>query len=1311
MRLLRIFVASPSDLRPERQIVNRVLAELNSAPEYRLDVKFVPFLYEDSAPAVVGVEPQAVVDDFMLRAEDANIVICMFWNRLGTPLDAVDPETGHAYESGTAYELLKSYRHFRQHGAPIVLLYRCVREANLDEAGRHEASRVDAFFERFSAAGDLRGLVGQFTHADDFAWTLRTHLLHAIEHNERRDRRMRLRAMFADHHAFIGDRLSRCVGRHTELREINRLIAERMERGGYITVTGQAGQGKSTVIAKLVDEAGIEAVAHHFIPINPGPDHQVSLLRNLMARLIDKYELPDVYLASDSRPLLRDFFPKVLGEVSERGGREVIYIDGLDQLQEEPGGERDLSFLPRRLPPGIVCVLGTRPNDALRPLELLDPHYEYPLPHLSRVDFLAILARRGAQLDESTAERFYRAMDANALYLDLVARELADAEHIEPDTIIRRLAADPDNIFSLSMDRLRRQRVLWDGAIKPLLGLLLVSQRPLHDRTIRYLLRVDADTLRSALEKLGGLIASDAIGGRHLFHLKFIDYLRPADRDESRVHLFDSEEVRSWHGRLADWCESGSGDLTDIWIDTEDAAEQARRMYAREHYATHLFSSERLARLIALLNRGEFGKAKLHYDPSTRSYGRDLSLGCEALLRTASSDEERARSLPSVWRYSLLRCSLATKARNYADELFTLLVLTGRSSEALELVDLMPTAERRITALCRIAQALIQGADRRLAETILVRAEQLAESLRDIWSHSHAFRLLLRVTLAGRDWDESVRVAFRLGDARERVDALGAVIQAVAAAGDSDRMVVLIGKYFDLARQIGYRGRQEGALQAVLAHDGGQFASAAATQHPRVTPATDDSHSFAASVLIGRGDIDGATAITHRIRDPYLELTTLIDLARHGLRAAKHTTTRPIIDTLPEICTRISDATWRTEGTISLSLLMAEAGNRSGAIEFLAAASRGRMSGSHVAVLDDLPARVSAVAALAEDVAAVGNGDSALAIVEEAVTMTRDSANLEHRKACLKDIADVAARTGRDELAGDLLVEAGGAPLALYGDIDAVLEALYSIGNVKGAIDLLVSDRYLDSLLEKQNWDGAIEFARSRTSKKTTYDKTLGNTATAPAAPLSPAPAASDHEHQRYLQKRVSRSLVVARALLDARDMSRARAIVDEVLPLLPTIQGSSIRAPATARCADVLARLDEVGTAVVLMQDALGMSQRLVFADKLDVLIALLPTALDTRQVGLATSIVDKLTDAAADTQDHSAKTLALRYVVRALARVKSASRLHELVYAEWTRMQTRDEIVAVLPLASALVAEDSSAGKFLVGSFEWVDEFLAVA
>lgn len=380
----------------------------------------------------------------------------------------------------------------------------------------------------------------------------------------RAERKQRLRTTFADHRGFLQDRLESFVGRERELAEVRQRIEALLSTGGYLTITGQAGQGKSSIIAKLIEDTAkeqnsLEHVAYHFIPLTPPPDYQVALLRNLMARLILKYELSDLFLASESRAALGEGFPRVLKEIADKGETEIIFIDGLDQLQaDQQTGQRDLSFLPQgpgNPPQGIVFVLGTRPNDTLRPLELLKPYHEYKLPNLSRADFDHILQRRGVTLEQTLADRFYETLDENALYLDLVAKELAawhDITNQKVEEIVQQIADDPENLFSLTVDRLRRQETLWTAVIKPVLGLLLVTNEPLVRQHLKHLLnldstqKVDGEQLNRGLERLGGLIVIDDQQRYSLFHLKFREYLRQDTQRPNKKYVFDREDEQHW---------------------------------------------------------------------------------------------------------------------------------------------------------------------------------------------------------------------------------------------------------------------------------------------------------------------------------------------------------------------------------------------------------------------------------------------------------------------------------------------------------------------------------------------------------------------------------------------------------------------------------------------------------------------------------------------------------------------------------------------------------------------------------------------
>ena len=371
-----------------------------------------------------------------------------------------------------------------------------------------------------------------------------------------------------------------------------------------------------------------------------------------MARLILRYELSDLYVASESRPALREYFPKVLAEVVEKGGKEVIFIDGLDQLKEDVDGERDLSFLPNDVPQGIVFVLGTRPDDALRPLKLLKPHDEYRLPNLSRQDFDLILAHRGVRLELELADAFYSAMQENALYLDLVARELAEDETLMPAEMMKHIADDPNNLFTVSMARLKRKHTQWREVIKPTLGVLLVAREPLCSLHIRQIIGTDDGSLREGLERLGGLLAEDGQNRYYLFHLKLQDYLRQNERALDKEYIFATDEEEGWHEKLAHWCEQGS--ILTMWQDAQhDTGEKKCREYARQHYIAHLYYARNWRQLFKVLDTKEFGQAKIKNDPSMHSYVQELYMGQLAAGWEGWSLEDGIELLPCLWQYTL----------------------------------------------------------------------------------------------------------------------------------------------------------------------------------------------------------------------------------------------------------------------------------------------------------------------------------------------------------------------------------------------------------------------------------------------------------------------------------------------------------------------------------------------------------------------------------------------------------------------------------------------------------------------------------
>jgi len=677
----------------------------------------------------------------------------------------------------------------------------------------------------FKTPKELANLVGAAVHLWEkslpTAHTSKVPPYFRTEKSERAQREERLKALIIDHSGFIQSRLESFVGREQELAAICQNISALLPTGGYLTITGQAGQGKSSIIARLVQDSNPNEVAYHFIPFNPGPDHQVSLLRDLMAQLILKHDLSDYYVASESRPALRDFFPKVLKAIAAKGTQEVIFIDGLDQLMEDLSGERDLSFLPNYPPEGIVFVVGSRPNETLHQLELRKPLHTYHLQGITRHDFDLILQHRNVRLELGLADRYYKTMGENALYLDLVAKELAQASALKSKAISDRVADDPENIFSLTTTRLKRHAGEWREVLKPLLGVLLVAREPLTGHQLRAILNLDDEYLREGIARLGGLVADDGKNRYSLFHLKLYDYLRQDEKRPHKEYIFARDEEEGWHDTLARWCEQG--DLSLIWQHAKhDPVEQDRREYARKHYVTHLYLSHewqqpQQQRIFEVLDTVQYGQAKIRDDPSTRSYALDLDLGRQATMWEGWTIDEGIAILPRLWQYTLHRCSLTSRADQYPEEAFRLLILLGRKQEALGLVELLTNLDVKARVLQQIAKQLREQASQESEWLeLLMRAGEVVRTIQDGSAQARALSELgtnlvqaEQVEQASQVWAEAEHVIGTIQDSSAQARALSELGSALAQAGqwaEAERVIGTIQNSFQQAEALSALG-------------------------------------------------------------------------------------------------------------------------------------------------------------------------------------------------------------------------------------------------------------------------------------------------------------------------------------------------------------------------------------------------------------------------------------------------------------------------------------------------------------------------
>lgn len=183
-RQFRVFISSPGDVIPERQITKRVIGQLNE--EFAGRAYLIPILWEE--------EPMLASETFQAQIHpphETEIYIGILWSRIGSPL----PETilrpdGTRYDSGTAFEFEDAMHGFLGTGEPEILLYRKEgvptvslesRELVMDRLD--QIDRLQNYIERWLIGedGSYIGAFHMFRTEDQFESMIEMHLRKLVE--------------------------------------------------------------------------------------------------------------------------------------------------------------------------------------------------------------------------------------------------------------------------------------------------------------------------------------------------------------------------------------------------------------------------------------------------------------------------------------------------------------------------------------------------------------------------------------------------------------------------------------------------------------------------------------------------------------------------------------------------------------------------------------------------------------------------------------------------------------------------------------------------------------------------------------------------------------------------------------------------------------------------------------------------------------------------------------------------------------------------------------------------------------------------
>src|SRR5258708_11180897 len=145
-RLLRVVVASPSDVQRERETVEEVTSELNETTAYDRNLRLEVGRWEADDYPGFHVDGRQGICDQVLKIKAWDILVGIFWSRFGT--------LTRTRMTGTEHEISEAIARWRKMGTPQVMIFFNSAGPRLKSAAeRHQWALVAEFQERFPEEG------------------------------------------------------------------------------------------------------------------------------------------------------------------------------------------------------------------------------------------------------------------------------------------------------------------------------------------------------------------------------------------------------------------------------------------------------------------------------------------------------------------------------------------------------------------------------------------------------------------------------------------------------------------------------------------------------------------------------------------------------------------------------------------------------------------------------------------------------------------------------------------------------------------------------------------------------------------------------------------------------------------------------------------------------------------------------------------------------------------------------------------------------------------------------------------------------
>jgi len=135
-RVYRILIASPSDVKEEKDIAVQVIQEWNNLHSYSRKIVLLPLRWETHIAPEYGVRPQEIINRTIV--DQCDLLVGIFWTRLGSP-------TGE-FESGTIEEIQRAAKLKKP-----VMIYFSQREIRPESIDTAQLEKLRKFQEEISS--------------------------------------------------------------------------------------------------------------------------------------------------------------------------------------------------------------------------------------------------------------------------------------------------------------------------------------------------------------------------------------------------------------------------------------------------------------------------------------------------------------------------------------------------------------------------------------------------------------------------------------------------------------------------------------------------------------------------------------------------------------------------------------------------------------------------------------------------------------------------------------------------------------------------------------------------------------------------------------------------------------------------------------------------------------------------------------------------------------------------------------------------------------------------------------------------------